>query len=328
MIGCGSHSNHVHGPSYRKYAAQNSFVKLSACCDINAEAAAKYAADFGFTNFYTNYMEMLKIEKPDMVCIILPINLTEKITVDVLKSGFHAIIEKPPALTPEGVLNIKDTQEKASKQLKVCFNRRYTPLIRYVVDKIKQSGENIQAIHYEMHRYRRGNEEFSPTAIHGVDLVKHIAGSDYKKLRFDYIPMTNNKQTGNHIYLSGTSENGSVLRLAFLPLAAADRECVSVHTNSTSFFVELPFTKFDKEGSIRVIEHGKEVDVSGLNIAALDGFEYFERNGFYNCSAAFLDDLRDAKNHSEGLIDSTLQSVIVAKCIKEKCETYENKIYS
>ena len=321
MIGCGSHSTNVHGPSFQKYANLNKNTELVACCDLNMETAAKYAGLFGFARFYSNYMEMLNTERPDMVCIILPVNHTEEVAVAVLKAGYHCIIEKPPALKPEGVSIIQSAQECSQKQLRVCFNRRYMPLVRNVYNKVTASGEAIQAIHYEMHRYRRGNEEFSGTAIHGVDLVKHIAGSDYEKLSFDYVPIENNGQTGSHIYLTGYSEKGTMMRLAFLPLAAADRECISVHTSSTGFFIELPVTKYDRDGSLRIIRNGIEESVPD-ELAARDGTDLYERNGFYYCISSFLDVIRAGGENTEGVISSTLQSVEIAQCIKEQRESY------
>ncbi|MCL2527263.1 MAG: Gfo/Idh/MocA family oxidoreductase [Defluviitaleaceae bacterium] len=322
MIGCGNHSTFVHGPSYKKYAALHKNIELAACCDLSPETAAQYAKEFGFARSYSNYMEMLDAEKPDMVCIILPITLTEKVAIEVLEAGYNCIIEKPPALTPEGVLNIKAAQEKAQKQLRVCFNRRYMPLVRYVIGEIAKAGESIQAIHYEMHRYRRGCEDFSSTAIHGIDLVKHVAGAEYANLRFDYYPIENNDQKGSHIYLSGQSEKGTALRLAFIPLSAADRECISVHTPSTSYFVELPVTKYDRDGMIRVIKNGTEAEVSYAQLAANDGEEYFARNGFYNCTASFLDALTAGEDNREGLIASTVQSVEVAQCVSRQQPVY------
>jgi len=322
MIGCGSHSSFVHGPSYKKYAFLHKDATLAACCDLNPDTATQYARTFGFARAYTNYMEMLISEKPDMVCIILPVELTEKVAIEVLEAGYHCIIEKPPALTPEGVKNIQAAQEKAQRQLRVCFNRRYMPLVRYVIDEIAASGESIQAIHYEMHRFRRGNEEFSGTAIHGIDLVKHVAGADYAKLNFDYMPVSNNDQTGYHIYLGGCSTKGTALRLAFLPLSAADRECISVHTGSTSYFVELPVTSFDRAGTLRVITNREEKNAYSIRLAANDGTDYFERNGFYYCTSTYLDTLRAKKENCQGLIASTLQSVEVAQHIKNRANTY------
>ena len=48
VIGCGNHSSGVHGPSYRQYAGRNPEAELSACCDVNAEAAERFARQFGF----------------------------------------------------------------------------------------------------------------------------------------------------------------------------------------------------------------------------------------------------------------------------------------
>ena len=65
FIGCGSHSFRNIYPTF-----QFSGVNLIATCDLNADKAAAYAAQFGAERSYTDYAEMLANEKLDAVFIV------------------------------------------------------------------------------------------------------------------------------------------------------------------------------------------------------------------------------------------------------------------
>ena len=77
-IGCGAIADSVHGPSYVKYKSNYPDTILRACCDIDEARSKIFQKKFGFERCYTDYVEMLEIEKPDAVCVISPDILTWK----------------------------------------------------------------------------------------------------------------------------------------------------------------------------------------------------------------------------------------------------------
>ena len=81
LIGCGGMATHGHGPAFQKYAAENNQVYLAGCCDVDAVKAEEFRKRFGFARAYTDMDEMLRTEKPDAVSLIVPVPLTEKMSI-------------------------------------------------------------------------------------------------------------------------------------------------------------------------------------------------------------------------------------------------------
>lgn len=75
-IGCGDVSTRGHGPALKRYRELNPGVELVACCDIDEKKAAGYQKKFGFARYYTDMSFMLENEKPDAVCLIVPVDIS------------------------------------------------------------------------------------------------------------------------------------------------------------------------------------------------------------------------------------------------------------
>ena len=94
VIGCGSISTYRHIPEY----AENPHVELVAFCDVKLDRAEKFTALHG-GRAYTNYKEMLKHEKPDVVSVCTPKFLNAECSIDAMRAGAHVLVENPMAAT-------------------------------------------------------------------------------------------------------------------------------------------------------------------------------------------------------------------------------------
>lgn len=324
VIGCGDHSSFVHGPSYKKYAEVKGDAVLSACCDLNREAASKYAEKYGFLRTYGDYLEMLHVEKPDAVDICMPLHITESMTLSVLALGIPCIVEKPPALEPEGVRRIITAAREANVPVRVAFNRRFMPLTRELVRILRENpGDRIQLISCEMHRYKRGNEDFSTTALHGIDLVRHVSLSEYETVDFQYAEVLSPAlgQKATNVFMHCKMRNFAIARLNILPLTGGVSERLGVQTDECSYFMEVPIAP-DSRGSLKVFRQGKLVrevfpeDLEG-------GSQFFETNGFYNEISSFLELIHDKKPDTDSGVEDSLQSVEVSVCVRQKKPHYQ-----
>ena len=96
LIGCGRISpNHI-------AAAIKNNLDIVAVCDIIPEnmenILGKFDIDSSNIKRYTNYIEMLEIEKPELVAIATESGKHAKIALDCLDRGANIIIEKPIAI--------------------------------------------------------------------------------------------------------------------------------------------------------------------------------------------------------------------------------------
>jgi myo-inositol 2-dehydrogenase / D-chiro-inositol 1-dehydrogenase len=321
VIGCGQIAFSQHGPAYQKYAALHPSTELTACCDVDSERAAAFAAKFGFTHFYSDWKSMLQKEQPDAVCLNVPPALTTDLACQVLRLGFPLLLEKPPGLNEKEINALMAAAAETGAPNQVAFNRRYLPLLVHLYNHLEQniSPAEVQHIHYDFCRIGRTDADFSTTAIHGIDAARFLARSEYATVHFHYCEMP---AAGAHVanyLLDCTFQCGTTAHLSFLPLTGLVIERAEVHASGNSFFLKTPIWHgFDYPGSLVHIQHGQIVEeLSGIDAAG--GSEEFLLNGFYQEDAAFFDDIRAGRKPAAD-IRSGRQAVIIAQAIRERRE--------
>jgi predicted dehydrogenase len=108
FIGAGGHSYRNVYPTFQ-YAP----VELLAVCDVNGDRASAYARQFGAERSYTDHMDMLRTEKPDIVFIVTAYHPDGRVqatdlAMDALSLGVHVwmdvaafIAKRPPQFKGE-----------------------------------------------------------------------------------------------------------------------------------------------------------------------------------------------------------------------------------
>lgn len=325
VIGCGNMSESGHGPAFKKYKNDYNNVCLCACCDINEERAKNYMETFGFNSYYTDYKKMLEEMKPDVVSLISPVHLTCSMSIEIMKMGFNVIMEKPPGKNREEIELMIKQAEKSKVNVRTSFNRRYTPLILELKDRIAKTGEKIINITYHMYRYNRVDNDFSTTAIHAVDVVKNIAGADYKEVSISYNDRPELGENVKNIFLNAEFENGAYAQISFAPVAGAVIERLSVNTLNNTFFVDLPvWNNIDVPGKLVHIENNQKVETITGDMLS-DSTQMYELTGFYDENRLFFEHLR---NNDEIICDleSAIQSVEIEDCIRNSQTSYKKEV--
>ncbi|HOK05348.1 MAG TPA: Gfo/Idh/MocA family oxidoreductase [Victivallales bacterium] len=130
FIGCGSHSFRNIYPIFQFVP-----VELISVCDLSIDKAELFKKQFGATNAYSNYKEMIKKEKLDAVFIVTGYDkhgrpLYPEICINCLNEGCHVWLEKPPAATTEDIVKIKTVAEKCKKNVLIGFKKMFMPALR------------------------------------------------------------------------------------------------------------------------------------------------------------------------------------------------------
>lgn len=120
IIGCGRIS-----PFHGMPAKSQENAKVVACCDLIKDRAAARAQLFGCKKVYTDFEEMIKKEKLDVVHICLPHYLHSPVAVRAMELGCHVLTEKPMAISMEQAKAMVDTSKATGKTLGVIFQNRY-----------------------------------------------------------------------------------------------------------------------------------------------------------------------------------------------------------
>jgi len=176
FIGCGGISG-THIDAYKKMPD----VEIVAGCDIVPERLSEFTKKTGATAVYADWRELLKKEQIDAVDVCTPNGLHAPAVIDSLNAGFHAITEKPMAMTPKECQKMIDTAAKNKKKLCVGFQYRYHPTTQALA-RARDQGEfgDIKFIKCQALR-RRGIPNwgvFGQKALQGggpmIDIGVHV----------------------------------------------------------------------------------------------------------------------------------------------------------
>lgn len=205
----------------------------------------------------------------------------------------------------------------------VAVNRRYAPLVRKLKRMLIEDlpPEQIQHVQYDFVRINRTDADFSTTAIHGIDTVRFLAGSDYAHIRFHYQEFPALGATTANILMDCTMTSGATAHLSFCPVAGVVIERATVHAHDHTFFLHVPvWDALDTPGHLQHLNKGVlALDVDGTQIS--DGPEGFQLMGFYGENASFFEDIRNGRR-PVGDLRAIRQSVEVAQCTRERRREY------
>jgi len=319
LIGTGNWASYVHGPSMRKYAEQHPDTELSACASLSESEADVFRSKFGFKRYYPDFVEMLRQEKPDAVSIILPVNLTTDIACKVMDMGFPVFLEKPPGMTQVETNRLIEAAERNKVINMVGFNRRYTPVVRKLKELIREHAapDGVLNIGCEFFRFNRKDPDFSTTAVHGIDTVRFLAGSDFEHVRFTYQSLPKMGDTVANFFLDCRFRSGATDHLRFCPTVGTTKEQYTVHTDRHSWFLTMP----DPMG---LLPNGRLIHTNECKLLLdqnssdfTDGPDIWDAGGFWFENSLFLDSVRTGKP-VVGDIRSGLQTVQIAECIRNR----------
>lgn len=194
LIGCGRISpNHIE-------AAKNNHLDFVAMCDIDPKAMDDKVEKFGLGKVrrYTDYVELLKAEKLDLVAIATESGKHAAIALDCIAAGCNVIIEKPIALSiTDADAIIKAGREKG---VVVCANHqnRFNKSVQYI-RKALEEGRFGRLSHGAAHvRWNRGKSYYDQApwrgtwaqdggclmnqCIHNIDLLRWMMGDEIEEV--------------------------------------------------------------------------------------------------------------------------------------------------
>jgi len=325
LIGCGYIARASHGPALVRYAAGRPDTELAACCDVDEPRATAFRADFGFARDFTDHARMLDAERPDVVCLAVPPGLACAVGCDLLRRGIALLIEKPPGTTADEVDRLAAAADASGAPARVAFNRRYSPLVRELTARLSaDSGPAaVRFFRCEMLRIDRRDPDFSLTAIHGIDTVRHLARCDYRDVSFRYQDIPGAAPGVANIFLDATLLGGAIASLEFLPVSGVAMERITVVTDGATWVLGMPIGGIDGDGWLCRYSRGVlDVQISGPEVAGSAAPEVL--GGFAEESAGFFDALRSGPRPASDL-RTARQSVVVAQCIRERRSRFTSR---
>ena len=302
-----------HGPAMKKYATDYPGTILAGCCDLDTKKAEEFKLSFGFQKAYSDWRYMLKEVNPDAVSLVVPVKFTSEMAIEIVESGYNLLTEKPPGMSSEECSGIIKAVNESGVKAAAAFNRRYMPLVKQLTAKLL--GGTIEYLRYDFFRSGRKDNDFSTTAIHGIDTAKMITGSKYSSIEVTYQPLESTL-VGN-IFVNGKMESGATVSINFYPDSGLTAERVTVISCGETYFLNIPIWDCpDYPGSLLHYKNGKLIkEIAGAFT------EKFISSGFYDEHRDFYEALRNDHPVPHEIKDS-LQSVEIMEIIRSKASAY------
>lgn len=242
VIGCGSR-----GRGHMQILSKFDDVDLVAVCDPVENARNNAGEAFNVSERYESIEEMLDNETLDAIFVATPAHLNGVAAVPCLERGIDTLLEKPPGMSVEETINLRDTTKETGAKGMVGWNRRFHPIILQAKQMVKDRGDVTQLVG-EFHKsitrlaqYGRFPEilldnMFLETPIHALDTLRAIAESDVQEVH-SVVKRTISKYKDVHAALI-LFENGCVAQLIANYTTDARLERYEIHGRDISAYLE------------------------------------------------------------------------------------------
>lgn len=188
ILGCGRVVQNRYVEVFQK---ELSGAKVIMACDKIKEKADKVSNLLGCTASYDS-KELITSDKIDVILICTESGKHYNHALEALSAGKHVIVEKPPALLPNQIVNLENLAKEKKLMFAVIFQNRFNPAIIKLKENFdnKRFGKIILAtIRLRWCRYQEYYEDgwhgtwkmdggvISQQAIHHIDALQWICGN-------------------------------------------------------------------------------------------------------------------------------------------------------
>jgi len=166
VIGCGGISR-MHANWYRDFP----MTEITAIADISEDSLKKFAEEYNVQKKYTDYIEMLEKEKPDIVSVCTRPKQHAEITIEAAKRGVKGILcEKPMAenlgRADEMIKVCEENNVKLAIDHQLRFDGPYVTAKNLIEDGVIGSLFRIYAL--------CAGGDLKDNATHTIDLMRYI----------------------------------------------------------------------------------------------------------------------------------------------------------
>jgi predicted dehydrogenase len=143
LVGCGKSADmHISGIRTLNTA------HIHAVCDVEPLMAEQLAARFGIANCYSDFDELLAIEKPDVVHITSPPPSHLSLAMKAMDAGCHLVVEKPLAIDSFEAAQITARAEHCARKLTIAYTYYFDPVARMLRHLVREKVMG-EAVHLE-----------------------------------------------------------------------------------------------------------------------------------------------------------------------------------
>lgn len=197
LVGCGRIAvNHMK-------AALNNSLEIVAVCDVLPEKMDVILEKYDLQGNndikkYTDYKEMIRTEKPELVSIATESGIHAEIALYCIVNDVNVIIEKPMAMSIEDADKIIALAEERNVKVSACHQNRFNVAIQEL-RKAVEAGRFGKLSHGSIHvRWNRNKGYYDQApwrgtwaqdggalmnqCIHGIDLLRWMMGDEIEEI--------------------------------------------------------------------------------------------------------------------------------------------------
>jgi predicted dehydrogenase len=165
------------GVNHARVLAELPAVEFVAVADLDPARVSR-AVRGRTVSGYTDYLTMLRVQRPDLVSIVVPTRLHAEVSHAVIDAGAHLLVEKPLAGTVEEGREIARHASTAGVKLMVGHIERFNPAVQELRRRL-QRGELGRVIQVAAQRVGP-----FPDRVRDVGVVHDLATHDIDVMQF------------------------------------------------------------------------------------------------------------------------------------------------
>jgi myo-inositol 2-dehydrogenase / D-chiro-inositol 1-dehydrogenase len=297
VIGAGRWSRRVHLPALSTLQ-QAGRVEVMGVCDLDAGRAADYAAELDAAPF-ADADQMIASTSPDALALLVNVGCMPDLIAKAIEHRIPFICEKPPAAGTETHRRLADSVGDLPHVM--GYNRRHSAHIRQA--KAWAAGLELQSVTALFSRKHRKDEDFSTTAVHGIDTALFLAGP----LRSAQITIAPAGPVRS-FFINGLTGSGVRVDILITPYTASKDETYIIRSADRTIVAQFPQGMMEgKEATVELHENNRVVERRTPGDLGLDPDDYSAMVGVRAEHEHFLDVLAGTAPSACTLAD-TLQT--------------------
>jgi predicted dehydrogenase len=195
FIGAGNFARGVLLPAVKR----ESRIRLLGVATATGISAKNTASQFGFAYASTSYEQLLEDEGAQVVFIATRHNNHAQLAAEALRRGKAVFVEKPLAITEEGLGEVASAQTQTGGLLMVGYNRRFAPLAQEVKQRLasrtgpmtilyRVNAGELPAGHWS-HDPAEGGGRVIGEVCHFVDFIQFLTDSLPVRVSAEAVPL-------------------------------------------------------------------------------------------------------------------------------------------
>jgi predicted dehydrogenase/threonine dehydrogenase-like Zn-dependent dehydrogenase len=196
FIGAGGFARGVLLPIVKR-SAKVQLVGVGAATGLSAKNTAEL---FGFSYSTTDSKEILGDEKSQLIFIATRHDLHAQLAAEALKRGKHVFVEKPLAITEEGLREVAGAARESEGMLMVGYNRRFAALARETRERFSSRAGPMTILYrvnagqlprdHWTHDVAEGGGRIIGEVCHFIDFVQYLTGALPARVSAEAVPRT------------------------------------------------------------------------------------------------------------------------------------------